>query len=113
MKGASCEKGSTKRSHVSKDEDSSSTDGTESMLLTGAMEEKEELDAIALDVTNFFLQTRFPKDDAAKEKVMMKLKGILVDMLTECIDPEAYSKFVTHQNNKKISCASMLTPLCP
>ena len=66
MKGATCENGSKKRSRVSKDEDASPTDATKYMLLTAAIEEKEELDAIALDVTNFFLQTRFPKDDAAK-----------------------------------------------
>ena len=34
---------------------------------------------------------------------MMKLRGILVDML-EDISPEAHSMFVKDQNNKKVLC---------
>ena len=65
---------------------------------------------MTLYTPNAFPQTSFPKNEAAEERVIMKLRGILVDMLEE-IAPEARSKFVTHQNNKKIFHTSMLKPL--
>ena len=55
---------------------------------------------MTLDVTNAFLQRCLPKDEATEERVIMKLKGILVDVL-EDVAPEVCSKFVTYQNNKK------------
>ena len=42
---------------------------------------------------------------------MMKLRGILVDMIKE-INPKACSKFVTCQNNKKILRTRMIKPSC-
>ena len=56
---------------------------------------------MTLDAPNTFLKTIFPKDEATEESDMMKLRGILVNvLLLEEIAPEACSKFVTYQNNK-------------
>ena len=65
---------------------------------------------MTLNMPNAFLQTILPKDETTEERVIMKLRGILVDMLEE-ISPEACSKFVMYQNNKKTLCVSMLKPL--
>ena len=110
IKGRTCANGSTQRSHASEDDASSPTAATESMSLTTAIEAKEERDAMTLDTPNAFLQTSLPKDETTDERITMKLRGILVDMLEE-IAPEVHSKFVTHQNEKKVSCVSMLKPL--
>ena len=61
---------------------------------------------MTLNMPNAFLQTILPKDETTEERVIMKLRGILVDMLEE-ISPEACSKFVTYQNNKKTLQRSM------
>ena len=76
IKGRTCANGSTQRSYISKDEASSPTAATESMLLTTAIEAKEERDAMTLDVPNTFLQTGLPKEETTEERVIMKLKGI-------------------------------------
>ena len=98
---------STHRSYMCKYEASSPTAATESTLLTTAVEAKEEHGVMTLDIPNAFLQTSFLKDETTEERVTMKLRGILVEILEE-IDPEAHSKFVTHQHNKKKLYASML-----
>ena len=51
------------------------------MLLTASVEAKEERDVMTLDVPNTFLQTSLTKDETAEESFMMKLRGILVDVL--------------------------------
>jgi len=110
IKGRTCANGSTQRSYISKDEASSPTAATESILLTTAIEAKEERDVMTLDIPNAFLQTSLPKDETTDERIIMKLRGILVDILEE-IAPEVYSKFVTYQNEKKVLYVSMLKPL--
>ena len=47
-KGITCTTGRTRRSHVSKDEDSRPTASNKSMLLTVAVEVKEERDTMTL-----------------------------------------------------------------
>ena len=53
---------------MSKDETSIPTSATESMLLTAAMEAKEERDVMTLDVHNAFLQQK-------KLKMKLQKKG--------------------------------------
>ena len=98
---------STHLSYTAKDEASSPTAATESILLTSAIEAKEERDVMTLDIRNAFLQTILSKDEITEEMVIMKLRGILVGILEE-IAPEAYSKFVTYQKDKKVLYVSML-----
>tara|TARA_B110000116_G_scaffold23331_1_gene17939 strand:- start:29 stop:655 length:627 start_codon:yes stop_codon:yes gene_type:complete len=81
IKGRTCANGSTQRSYISKDEASSPTAATESILLTTAIEAKEERDVMTLDMPNAFLQTSLPKDETTDERIIMKLRGILVDIL--------------------------------
>ena len=62
-KGRTCANGSTQRSCASKDEASSPAAATEYVLLTAAVEVKEERDVMTLDTPNAFLQTSLPKDE--------------------------------------------------
>ena len=81
MESITCANEITQRSCMSKDEASSPTAATGSMLLTAAVEAKEERNVMTLDIPNDFLQTSLPKDETTEERVMMKLRGFLVDML--------------------------------
>ena len=60
-------------------EASNPTAATESVLLTGAIEEKEERDVVTLDISNAFLQTSLPIDEAVEERVIMKLRAVLMN----------------------------------
>ena len=105
-KGRATVNGSTQRACMHENDASSPTANAELILLASAHEVKEERDAIMLDVLNTFLQTSMPKVDS-KERVIMKLRGALADMLLE-IEYDVCSDCVAHQNNKKASHANML-----
>ena len=68
IKGRTCANRSAQRSHASKDEASSPTAATKSILLTTAMEAKEERDVMMLDMPSAFLQTSLLKGE-------MKMSG--------------------------------------
>ena len=51
--------------------------------MTAAVEAKEKRDVMTLDAHNAFLQTSLPEDKTTEERVIMKLRVILVDMLEE------------------------------
>lgn len=87
-----CANRSTQYPRISKDEASSPATAAEPILLAAAIEEKEEHNAMTLDVPTAFLQTIPPKNETAEERVIMKLRSILVDALEE-IAPEVCSKF--------------------
>ena len=112
-KGKTYANGSTQHSYASKDEASSPTAATESILLTTAIEAKEERDVTTLDIPNAFLQTSLPKDETTDERIIMKLRGILVDM--GCIQCwgrffEIVRPFLLRDttSNTKINCLSRI-----
>ena len=53
---------------------------------------------MTLDVPNAFVQTPIPQGE---EKVIMKIRGVLVDILCD-LAPEVYSEFVVRDGNKKV-----------
>jgi hypothetical protein len=59
------------------------------------------------DVPNAFVQTPIPQDG---EKIIMKIRGQLVDLLLE-IAPESYEPFIVHENNKMVLYVRMLRAL--
>jgi hypothetical protein len=50
------------------------------------------------DLPNAFVQTPMPQDG---EKIIMKIRGQLVDLLRE-IAPEAYEPSIVYENNKMV-----------
>ena len=57
---------------------------TKSVLITSVIDAKQGRDVMSIDVPNAFVQTEVPQGD---ERTIMKIRGALVDMLSE-IDPE-------------------------
>ena len=55
---------------------------------------------MVLYFTNAFIQTIMPPKKDDKERVIMKITGVLVDMLVK-LDIETYRKFVVFENGKK------------
>jgi hypothetical protein len=86
---------------LSGEEAASPTAALESILTTGVIKAKEERDVMTCDIPNAFIQAYLPKKEPGEDRVMMKITGVLVDMLVD-INPELYSPAVVLENQKKV-----------
>jgi hypothetical protein len=70
-------------------------------LITGVIEAKEERDVMTCDIPNAFIQAYLPKKEPGEDRVVMKITGVLVDMLVN-INPELYGPAIVLENHKKV-----------
>jgi hypothetical protein len=98
VKGRTCGNGSTQQIYTNKEDTASPTALTESILLTSTVEAKEEREVMTVDIPNAFVQTA--KDTNNGDRIMMKIKGPLVDMIL-ALDPETYAPYVVQEGNTK------------
>ena len=82
--------GNKQRDYISKEDVSSPTVATESVLLTCIVDAEEGRDVAIIDIPNAFIQTKVDEED----QVIIRIRGILVDYLLD-IDREAYEDYVT------------------
>jgi hypothetical protein len=68
---------------------------------------REGCDVMTADVPNAFIQTDMPE---GKEHVIMKITGVLVDMLVQ-MAPETYGPYVVFENGKKVLYVQVLKAL--
>ena len=94
VKARTCANGSPQRVYTPKEDTASPTVMTESILLTALIEAKENRDVMTVDIPNAFIQTDIEEGD----RIIMKIRGPLVDMLVE-MDPETYKTFVVFDNS--------------
>ena len=83
IKARHCANGSKQREWMSSDEAASPTVMNESVLLTAAIEAKEGRDVATFDIPNAFIQTMVEHEDAQGDRIIMKIRGAMVDMLLE------------------------------
>ena len=107
IKGRTCANGSTQREYVNREDATSPTAATESILLTATIDAEEGRDVMTVDIPNAFVQTKL---DNNQEKVIMKIRGILVDMLIE-INPEMYRSYIVYEGNNRVIYVRMLRAL--
>ena len=62
------------------------------------------------DVPNAFIQTDLPKDEDSNERVIMKITGVLVDLLQE-MAPEVYGPYVVMEKGRKVVYVQVLKGL--
>ena len=55
----------------------------ESIILTAIVDAKEERNVMSVDVPNTFIQTKMPDIKYGEEREIMKITGVLVDLLVE------------------------------
>jgi hypothetical protein len=89
------------REWLSREDAASPTAALESMMITGVIEAKEERDMMTCDIPNAFIQALLPKKDPREDGVVMKITGVLIDMLVD-INPELYGPAVVLENRKKV-----------
>ena len=110
VKGRMVYNGKPTREWLSREESASPTAATESVMLTSFIDAYEQRDVMTADVPNAFMQAELPKgarkdkknenNKDGNERVMMKITGVLVDMLVQ-LNPNLYSKHVVYNNGKK------------
>jgi hypothetical protein len=91
LKGRTVAGGNKQRDFISKEEASSPTVATESVLLTCIVDAEEGRDVAVIDIPNAFIQTRIEDE---KDMVFIKIRGVLVDMLVD-IAPDVYKSYVS------------------
>jgi hypothetical protein len=84
---------------------------------------KENRDVMSADIPNAFIQANLPDMKDGEERVVMKITGVLVDLLVE-IDVAKYGPFVVFVNGVKtlhvevpralygMLVAALLSPYC-
>ena len=101
VKGRMVYNGKPTRDWLSRDEVASPTVTTEGLFLTCVIDAKEERDVMSCDIPNAFIQAEMPVVKKGDERVIMKITGVLVDILVQ-LAPNVYSKFVVYKNGKKV-----------
>jgi len=91
IKGRTVAGGNKQRDYISKEDASSPTVATESVLLSCIIDAEEGRDVAVIDIPNAFIQTRVEDE---KDMVTIKLRGVLVDILVD-IAPDVYEPYVT------------------
>ena len=82
FKGRLAYNGKPTRKWVSREDKSSPTCFTESILLTCGIDAYEKRDMMSMDIPNAFVQTEMPQKKVG-ERIIMKVRGMLVEWLVE------------------------------
>ena len=81
----------------------------ESHIITAVIEAHQGRDIMTADIPNAFVQTDIPKEMMG-ERIIMKIRGSLVDMLTK-ISPNEYEDFIQYEGQQKTLYVEMLKAL--
>ena len=101
IKGRMVYNGKPTREWLSREDSASPTAALESIMLTAVIDATEERDIMTCDIPNAFIQALMPEVKDGNERVMMKITGVLVDMLVE-LNPELYGPYVVYEKNRKV-----------
>jgi hypothetical protein len=91
IKGRTVAGGNKQRDYIPKEDASSPTVATESVLLSCIIDAEEGRDVAVIDIPNAFIQTRVEDE---KDMAFIKIRGVLVDILVE-IAPDIYKSYVS------------------
>jgi hypothetical protein len=100
VKGRGCADGRKQREHTTKDETSSPTVATESLMLSCIIDAKERRDIATADIPGAFMQADM------EGEVHMKMEGTMAELLVK-LDPKLYYKCVQTQHGKSVMYAKL------
>jgi hypothetical protein len=90
--------GNKQRDFISKENASSPTVATESVLLTSLVDAQENCDVAIVDISNAFIQTVVENDE---DKVIIRIRGHMLDVLVK-VAPRVYGPYVlTNKQGRK------------
>jgi len=91
IKGRTVAGGNKQRNYIEKEDASSPTVATESVILTSVIDAVEERETAVIDIPKAFIQTVVTDKE---KRVIIRLRGMLVDMLVK-IAPAVYKDYVS------------------
>jgi hypothetical protein len=100
IKAQHCTNGSTQRSYMEREEVSSLMVSTESTMLTSVIEAVEGRDVATCDIPNAFIQTEVEETDKSGNRIILKIWGVLVDLLSRVV-PE-YQEYVIEEGKGQV-----------
>ena len=89
------------REWMMKEDSASPTAALESIMMTAVIDAHEGHDVMCANIPNAFIQANMPELDEGDEWVIMKITGVLVDMLVQ-LNPELYGKYVVYKKGRKV-----------
>ena len=110
IKGRCVYNGKSTREWLSREDSTSPTAALESIMLTAIVDAKEGRDVMTNDIPNAFIQSKMPSQKDGDERVMMKITGVLVDLLVE-LAPEVYGPYIVTDKHKKVLYVQVLRGL--
>ena len=101
VKGRLVYNGKPTRAWYEREDAASPTVASESIFILAAIDAAEERDTLSADVPNAFIQAKMPKVKKGQDRVIMKITGVLVDLLVK-LAPELYKDKVVIENGKRV-----------
>jgi hypothetical protein len=101
IKGRMVYNGKPTREWISREDSSSPTAALESIMITALIDAVEKRDVMTCDIPNAFIQALMPEMKDGEERVMMKITGVLVDILVE-LNPQLYGPYVVYEQRGKV-----------
>ena len=93
--------GKPTREWLTREDSASPTAALESIMLTAVIDTHEGRDIMCADIPNAFIQAEMPDISDGKERVTMKITGVLVDMLVQ-LSPKIYGPYVVFEKQRKV-----------
>jgi hypothetical protein len=100
VKGRMVYNGKPTREWLSREDYASPTAALKSIMLTAVIDAHEERDVMTCDIPNAFIQALMPEVKDGDGRVLMKITGVLVDMLVE-LNPELDGPYVVYERNRR------------
>jgi hypothetical protein len=100
VKGRMVFNGKPTREWPSREDSVSPTAALESIMLTAVIDAHEERDVMTCDIPNAFIQALMPEVNGRDERVMIKIRGVLVDMLVE-LNPGLHGPYLIYERNRQ------------
>jgi hypothetical protein len=110
IKGRMVYNGKPTREWLSRDDSTSPTAALESIMLTAIVDAKEGRDVMSCDIPNAFIQSELPEVAVGDERVIMKITGVLVNLLVN-LSPEVYGPYVVSDKHRKVIYVQVLRGL--
>ncbi len=110
IKGRMVYNGKPTREWMSREDSASPTVSLESLFLLGIIDAFEGRDVMSADIPNAFVQTNMPDVGPGEERVVMKITGVLVDLMVQ-MAPEVYGPYVVYENGQKVLYVQLLHAL--
>ena len=107
IKGRMVYNGKPTRGWIDREEAASPTVSQESLFFLAGIDAKENRDVMSGDVPNAFIQAPMPTRKEGEDRVIMKITGVLVDLMIG-ISPETYKGAVVYENGQKVIYTAVL-----